>query len=151
MPKLFGSSLRNLCTPFAGLGTAGNAIIATANRELIARQAAEAQLKAILSPADHAVIAGWIDQRYDGKTHLAKILRGNAYLIAGELAKCGVPADDVTMYALQQVVDLCSGIETNADNVRDTAQAYSAIHTAGAGPATGGIARVVRQSFGHGY
>ncbi|WBQ03006.1 hypothetical protein [Kribbella sp. CA-293567] len=147
MPKRFSSSLSNL---FAGLATSGNSMIARANQELIAREAAEAQLEAILATADHAVIAHWINRRYDSKTHLAKMLRGNAYIIAVELAKHGVPAEHVTLYALQQVIELCTGHETNAASVEATARAYCAIHTAGAGPATGGIARAVRLAFDYG-
>lgn len=152
MPKPFGRHLGITgAQALAGLTAAGAALVPHAVRELQAREQAETQLKAILPPADHAVVAGWIDERYDGKTHLAKILRGNGYIIAVELAKCGVPSDDVTLYALQQVVELCSGSETRADTIQATAQAYCAIHTAGAGPATGGIARVVRNAFRYGY
>lgn len=150
MPKRFGSSLLNIRGHFAGLAAAGSAIIPQSVRQMQARERAEAQLAAIMPAADHAAVSGWIHQQHRGKTHLAKVMRGNAYLIVVELAKCGVPTDDLTYYALRQVLDLL-GTETDVDTVLAAAQAYGAIHTAGAGPATGGIARAARQAFRYGY
>jgi hypothetical protein len=150
MPKLFGRHLGITGAQAAAhiANVVMPAFVREASEQAIAGEDAAARLKAVLTPADHAVLTAWIDKRYDddGKTHAAVVFRRRAYVAAWILVQCGVSMVAMTDYALRQVIQLC-GDEFRVLPVQNVATAYAAIHTGVSTPAAGMIAQVTRDAF----
>jgi hypothetical protein len=103
-------------------------------------------LSKILGDRDYLELNNWICATTSGPGRAARELRHAKNHAAVELAKCGVPVADMELYAIRQIIDTAAD-DPRCDNVQRVATAYAAIHTAGAGAATGGILRVVRDTL----
>ena len=105
------------------------------------------RLARMLTPAAYEALTTWIDARGRGQHHWSSGgYRQRMTRAAVTLAACGVSTEAMITYALGQVMEL-HGTDLLAENVDETATAYAIIHSIGAGPATKGIVRQVREIY----
>lgn len=107
-------------------------------------------VRQILTEDEFSELSAWIQARPNGFVfgRGGPFMEHSCYwLVARVLTQCGVSLEELTAYALSQVVvELYKGDQL-ADHLEGVAAAYAVAHTTGVGPASKSIVMGVRDGY----